>query len=525
VSGEPPLTTDRRLGPGAVLRTGGVSQYRAVQALDGEAHLIRTELHPGGGPDEPGRPLLCLAHITDLQLADVQSPTRFEFLNGRWDDPRYTGLWPCQRPQEVLTAHAVDALISTLRNARGPATGLSPSLAVTTGDAIDNAQWNELQMFLALFDGGLVAPDSGGPAYEGVQSPDWPDDIFWVPDHGKDLFRREFGFPHHPGLLERALRSFFSDGLGVPWLACFGNHEGLNQGVGAVTPSLAAALTADRKPTGLPAGFPHEQAIELFTRQPEAFLAGPYRQVTADPGRRPVTRRDFVRAHLTPGSSPHGHGFTEQNLTDGTTYYTWDTPAVRFIALDTNGTGGANGCLDRQQASWLEERLAETGDRLVIVFSHHGSDTLDNTHQPGADGDPSLGAAELIAILRRHPQVVLWLNGHTHTNAVRPHGGFWEVTTCAVADWPCQARLVELTDHGGYLSIVATMVDHDTPLAPISLDTALYTGAELASLHRELAMNVPLGVLALAGQAADRNVRLRLPVPFPLGQLEAPLLL
>ena len=74
-------------------------------------------------------------------------------------------------------------------------------------------------MFLALIDGGLVAPDSGGPAYEGVQAPDWPDDIFWVPDHGKDLFRREFGFPHHPGLLDHAPTSFFADGLGVPWLA------------------------------------------------------------------------------------------------------------------------------------------------------------------------------------------------------------------------------------------------------------------------------------------------------------------
>ena len=55
-------------------------------------------------------------------------------------------------------------------------------LAVTTGDAIDNAQWNELQAFLALFDGGLVSPDPGGPDYEGVQGPDWPGDIFWRPD-------------------------------------------------------------------------------------------------------------------------------------------------------------------------------------------------------------------------------------------------------------------------------------------------------------------------------------------------------
>jgi hypothetical protein len=120
----------------------------------------------------PGRPLLCLVHITDLQLADVQSPTRFEFLNAHFADRRYAQIIPVQRPQEALTAHAVDATIRTLGAVHGPVTGLPMQLAVTTGDAIDNAQWNELQAFLALFDGGLVSPDSGGPDYEGVQAPE-----------------------------------------------------------------------------------------------------------------------------------------------------------------------------------------------------------------------------------------------------------------------------------------------------------------------------------------------------------------
>ena len=190
--------------------------------------------------DRPGRPLLCLVHITDLQLADVQSPTRFEFLNAHFADRRYAGLIPVQRPQEALTVHAVDATIRTLGAVHGPATGLPMQLAVTTGDAIDNAQWNELQVFLALFDGGLVSPDSGGPDYEGVQAQDWPGDIFWRPDGpgagGPDFFRREFGFPHHPGLLQRALREFSATGLSIPWLSCFGNHEALNQGVGTQTP-------------------------------------------------------------------------------------------------------------------------------------------------------------------------------------------------------------------------------------------------------------------------------------------------
>ncbi|HUZ35786.1 MAG TPA: TIGR03767 family metallophosphoesterase [Streptosporangiaceae bacterium] len=544
----PPLTTQRRLGPGAVLRPGSTAPYRAVTIIDGEPHAVRDDLGTSastGASAAQGRPLLCLVHLTDLQLADVQSPTRFEFLNRHFADPRYADIIPVQRPQEALTVHAVDATLRTVNSLHGPATQMPLQLAVTTGDAIDNAQWNELQTFLALLDGGVVMANSGGPGHEGVQALDWPDDFFWKPDghgpSGPDIFRREFGFPHHPGLLERALREFQAGGLRIPWLSCFGNHEALNQGVGAATTAIADALVGSSKPMALPDTFDHDQALELFTGRPEAFLAGPARTVTPDPGRRPITRRDFVDAHFRPGARPDGHGFTAQNLLDGTAYYVHDTPAVRLIALDTNClAGGAAGCLDRQQARWLEARLAEvhsayrgpdghqvsTGheDRLAIVFSHHGIDTLTNTRHTGPGGEPLFSGADLLALLHRFPNLVLWLNGHTHTNAVRPRRdpadpgrGFWEVTTCAIVDWPCQTRLVELVDAGEHLSIVCTMADHDSPLGPASLET----GADLAALHRELAANVPFGGAGsgLAGATLDRNVELRLRPPFPLGRL------
>jgi metallophosphoesterase (TIGR03767 family) len=551
------LTTDRRFGPGPVLRHGLVAPYRAVQLAPGEPHLVRDDLggvgaDPRGGAGGAGgarRPLLSLVHVTDLQLADVQSPARFEFLNREYADPRYAALVPTQRPQEALTAHAVDAMLRTVNAAYGPATGMPVQLAVTTGDAIDNAQWNEVLNFLALFDGGPVRQNSGSSRYEGVQALDWPDDIFWKPDGigaaGPDVFRTSYGFPHHPGLLERALSEFSAAGLRVPWLSCFGNHEALIQGVGVPTPELAEALVGGSKPLRLPDGLDANKALQQFTERPEAFMAGPSRLVTADPARRPVTRQEFVEAHFRPGARPAGHGFTARNRLDGTAYYAHDTPAVRLIALDTNCLlGGAAGCLDRDQARWLEARLAEvhsayrgpdgseirTGqdDRLVVIFSHHGIDTLTSASvgHVGPGGEPLMGAAELLALLRRFPNVMLWLNGHTHINAVRARrfsdqaaGGFWEVTTCAIVDWPCQTRLVELVDSGGCLSVVCTMLDHDTPAAVAQPRTS----AELASLHRELAANVPFAGHGshTAGTAPDRNVELRIPAPFPLERLTA----
>ena len=166
----------------------------------------------------------------------------------------------------------------------------------------------------------------------------------------------------------------------------------------------------------LPGEFDHDRGLELFTEQPEAFMAGPARAITADPARRPITRRDFVEAHFLPGARPEGHGFGMQNLLDEHADYVHNTAAVRLIALDTNClAGGAAGCLGRQQARWLQARLAEvhsayrgpggevisTGheDRLAVVFSHHGTGTLTNTRHPGPGGEPLLSGADV----PRHP--------------------------------------------------------------------------------------------------------------------------
>jgi len=553
------LTTQVRLGAGRPARHGGSAPYRSVVQIDGEPHMVRDDLMPPGAqgpPPDRGRALACVVHITDLQLADVQSPARFEFLNRYFADPRYARIVPTQRPQEALTAHAVDATLRTINAVRGPATGLAPQLAITTGDAIDNAQWNELQAFLALFDGGSVTfGPPGGGRYQGVQSLAWPDDIFWRPDgegpDGMDIFRREFGFPHHPGLLDRAIAPFRASGLSMNWLSCFGNHEALNQGVGVRTPGLVAALTGSVKPTALAEGFDHDRAYELFMHNPENFMTGPVLPVTAHPDRRPITRAEFVAAHFGPGARPTGHGFTEQNRRDGTAYYAYDTPAIRFVALDTAClAGGAQGCLDADQARWLESQLRQvhsvylgpdgepvrTGneDRLVIVFSHHGLEMLNGGDEHRGPGRlPLLTGPDVTRLLHRFGNVVLWLNGHTHANAIRarraptapmavpggsaagPGTGFWEVTTCSVVDWPCQTRLVELIEADGEIRIACTMVDH------AARPKRSPGGPGLAWLHRELAANMPfLGAdSGREGAAADRNVVLRMPAPFPLHRL------
>ena len=76
-----------------------------------------------------------------------------------------------------------------------PETGAPLGLCISTGDSLDNAQLNELQWFLALLAGGAVAPNSGGPDYQGVQAPGWRPAAYWRPEPGPDPYKDRFGFP------------------------------------------------------------------------------------------------------------------------------------------------------------------------------------------------------------------------------------------------------------------------------------------------------------------------------------------
>ncbi|HXF36693.1 MAG TPA: TIGR03767 family metallophosphoesterase [Actinomycetota bacterium] len=535
-------TLGQTIRPGPVVGRGSEGAYRALVPGPGEPHVRRLDLAPGAPPPAARRSILHLLHVTDLQIVDVASPARIEFLD-RWPDRReIRDLLPAHRAQEPLALHAFEAMIraaNALR--RSPVTGAPVDLVVTTGDAIDNQQWNELTWFLGVLAGRPVSA-SGGRPYVGVQSVDWEDPGYWHPDPVPDAYKERWGYPAHPGLLDEAVAPFPATGLAVPWLGCFGNHEGLIQGTAIPTEAVRRLLEGGRKPVAPPPGFDVAANVDRFVVEPEDLLSGPTRPVPPDAARRPLTRRAFVEAHLRAPGAPPGHGFSRDNLERGTAYYVHDVPGVRLICLDTTNPGGFyEGSLGARQLAWLEERLVEVHsrfldqdgrevrgggeDRLVVVFSHHGPETLTNplAHPNPLEPDdlPRILAPEVEGVLHRFPNVVLWLSGHTHEHRVRPRpdpagrtAGFWDVTTAAVADWPCQGRLVELVDEGnGSLAIVCTVLDHAAPPSPADAGGPL----RLASLHRELAANDPFRGAGgdAAGDPTDRNVELVLPRTDP----------
>jgi len=198
----------------------------------------------------------------------------------------------------------------------------------------------------------------------------------------------------------------------MPWITAYGNHDGLLQGNLAPSSLAQGYAVGTAKLLGLPPGFTLTQLLEALSGNPTLFnqlVTGPSRPATADPNRRILSRRETVAEYFKTSGTPVGHGFTHSNRARGTAYYTFLRSNVRCIVLDTvNPNGDANGSIDQAQLKWVARlldanskvRLSPRGarqhaggtDRLIMLFSHHTIDTMDNSVTgPRAPGARVLG--------------------------------------------------------------------------------------------------------------------------------------
>ena len=515
----------------------GPGGYAPVILADGEDHTVRIDLGvPAGDVREANRqPILAFAHMTDVHLIDEQSPMRLEYVD-RFEDtyggaPTLNLLQSSYRAHEMLTLQVAESMVRAInRVGKGPVTGKTLDFAMQTGDNSDNCQLNEFRWNIDILDGGkTVAADSGNKTkYEGVSEAKTDDVHYWHPDappagKAKDLYKTLFGFPQVPGLLDDARKPFVAEGLNMPWYTAFGNHDGLVQGNFPHTLPLTLISTGALKVTAVPPGLSQADVISNLSKLNLTGLTGalgvgaPVRMVTPDATRRQVTRKEVVAEHFKTTGTPVGHGFTATNKSQGTAYYYFDKGNVRCIVMDTvNPNGYDNGSIDKPQMTWLSGLLAkpETKSKHVLVFSHHTSGTMTNQLRvSGLDLNQRILGPAVISLLLSHPNVIAWVNGHTHKNQIWARknaagtGGFWEINTASHVDFPQQSRLIELVDNqDGTLSIFATMLDHSGPAAYGGVTN---NPVSLSGLARELAANDPQQrTTAQEGIRADRNVEL-----------------
>jgi 3',5'-cyclic AMP phosphodiesterase CpdA len=544
----------------------------ATQASPGKTTLDRTIVHQGEegtknlgyGPRDArvtrtvrrwpargrGKPLAGFKHVSDIHVLDEESPGRVEYFD-ECGTP-FTGAY---RPQEALTTQVGNSMLKQLAKIHhGPATGVPLDFVVSTGDNVDNNQLNETRWFIRLLDGDRVNPNSGAKSYDGYT-------------------REEFSGALGHKDLERAQRPFDSVGAQSPWYAVLGNHDGLVQGNVPSNPVFDDRATGNLKVFVPIEGFescpsgPGDFGTILSTV--ERLFATGARPVPADEDRHFLSHQELVAEYFNTTGRPRGHGLEDAPVDplhgSRAGYYGFPIGnKIRGISLDTiSQDGGPNGHIPAPQFRWLRrelKRFSETyyraGERvrnpdatnkLIMLFSHHSSTTLDNpgVNPEGAPyhcfrrmGPQGCQKAEgLNRLLHRFPNVIAWVNGHEHNNAVRPYPAreglrnkardYWEINTAAHIDWPQQSRLIEVAwkagrtpKHPDTVFVYGTVVDHaaDPDLARRRQSRVYY----LASLSRREAyfdacVRNGQASCEAPGRPGDRNVKLAQKAPFDLG--------
>ncbi len=436
----------------------------------GAPHERRLELLPGGTtsvPGEGGHRLVRFFTITDIHLTDKESPAQAILIGFRGGSP----LAICAYSMVMLyTTHVLDAAVQTI-NALHADDAFDFGLAL--GDSANNTQRNELRWFIDTLDGKLIVPATG------LDGGSVPADA------------QPYQQPFQAAGLDPT----------IPWYQAIGNHDQFWMGVMPADDNLRETYVGTdildmgdifSDPAGTASRGFYMGSLDCSTPTgtiigigPEAdFPEPPQIATAADPHRHTLAKHEWIAEFLDSTSRPDGHGFTREMADAEWANHSFrpraDVP-VKVIALDDTqrttdpnivGLGGyGHGSLTRERFDWLIAELdaGQADDELMVIAAHIpiGID------EPGGfvnwSSASEVSEAELIAMLHEYPNLVLWVAGHRHLDAVtalpspdpdRPELGLWEVETFSLRDFPQQFRTFDLVlNDDGTLSIFATDVD------------------------------------------------------------------
>lgn len=397
-------------------------------------------------------------HLADAQLADDESPIR----GAAYDVPGVGAF----RPQEDYGCRILNAAARTIKRLHED---VPIDFVVLGGDNIDSAQDNELDWFLGVL--------SGAPSVK-CDSAEPNDPIEGANNDGKD--------------------AFIAEGLDVPWLWVNGNHDILVQGLQPIDTFIERALG-----TFAPLG-------TRDWREP----GGPVvvADVPADPKRRPLTALEVLERIAADGD---GHGIGAEALAMEKATFTWDVPnsTLRMLVIDSaTSRGGAEGVILQSEVDdvirpALDRAVAD--GKLVILASHHSSNTLSDGSGPGGqEQEGALSEDAWRELVGSYPNVVAHLTGHSHIHRVHVRQAgtgvpYWEVITPALGDYPHQMRVIELWDHGSFVSLRLVSLDYATEGDPVAAEGRRLGVLDYTSGWWEESR----------GEAEDRNVELWVPKP------------
>ena len=407
--------------------------------------------------------------ISDIHITDKESPNQLIYIQRLHPTlPVGAAVYSGSMP---YTTHVLDAAVQTVNalHKQNPV-----DFGLSLGDTCNTTQYNELRWYIDVIDGKVIAPSSG--AHLGADTIDYQK-------------------PYKAAGLDKS----------IPWYQALGNHDHFWMGSIPVDHGLRKDLrqsyvsdevfaTGDvlRDPRKMNSRDYYVGVLDGSTPYGDIKYAGPVGnfksppKVAADPDRRSLLRTGWMQEFFKTSSHPAGHGFNMTDAKNGFACYSFVPKAkipFKVIVLDDTQKEDdgsvdihGHGFLDQARWAWLKKELAEgtAAGQLMIIAAHVpiGVEVTAPNSEMGWWTDPqnAVTLPNLIAELQSHPNLLLWVAGHRHSNTVKafispdpvnaPEKGFWQVESPSLRDFPQQFRTFEIyLNSDETLSIVTTDVD------------------------------------------------------------------
>lgn len=194
-------------------------------------------------------------------------------------------------------------------------------------------------------------------------------------------------------------------------------------------------------------------------------------KVVADPNRRSLTPKEWMAEFFHTTSTPAGHGFSQADVENNFARYSFESRSdipLTVIVIDdtqreedidqplsrTSSPGYGHGSLVKARLHWLVGELdrGQAEGRLMVIAAHVPIGVEPPPYPVGWYA-AAISEPELIAKLHTYPNLIAWIAGHRHCNAItafaspdasRPELGFWQIETSSLRDFPQQFRTFEI---------------------------------------------------------------------------------
>ena len=405
--------------------------------------------------------------ITDIHITDKESPAQAIYLGLK------DGISSAYSAVMLYTTHVLDAAVQTINaiHKQNPI-----DFGISLGDTCNNTQYNELRWYVDVLDGKVIAPSSG--AHAGAATIDYQK-------------------PYQAAGLDKT----------IPWYQALGNHDHFWMGTNPVSDYLRQAYIGGdilkmgdilTDPEGINKRDFYMGVLDCRTPCGDIIGAGPVGstkapKIAADPNRRSLSKKEWMSEFFVSSSNPAGHGFNQSNLDNDFAGYSFEPKLnipVKVIVLDDTQReddldfhGYGHGSLDNTRYGWLVSELdkGQAEGKLMIIAAHVPIGVEKPESFVGWWSKSSVSEKALFDTLHKYPNLILWIAGHRHMNAVtafkspddaRPELGFWQIETSSLRDFPQQFRIFDIVRNSdNTVSIFTTDVDpavKDGSLAAIS---------------------------------------------------------